>query len=163
MMRRVVDTNVPVIANGRNANASIACRLATIEFLKTLVLSGRTILDLGGEIEKEYRRYLDPRGQPGVGDRFYQMILNSAPSRVERFDLPKNPSSGEFCDFPVVPALASFHRSDRKFAAAARKCGIPVAIAIDEGWLKHNSALSANGIIVQFICGRDPVRWIAET
>ncbi len=163
MMRRVVDTNVPVIANGRNTNASITCRLAAIAFLNKLTLRGRTILDLGGEIQNEYHRYLYPQGQPGVGDRFYQIILNSAPSRVERIDLPKDPSSGEFCDFPVDPALASFHRSDRKFAAAARKCSIPVAISIDKGWLDHNSALSANGIIVQFICGRDPASWIAET
>jgi hypothetical protein len=63
MMRRVVDTNVAVAANGRGTNASIDCRMAAIEFLKRLVTRGRTILDLSGEIQEEYRR---PRGAGGV-------------------------------------------------------------------------------------------------
>jgi|TARA_B100000315_G_C14325734_1_gene472910 hypothetical protein len=68
MMRRVVDTNVPVVANGRRIHASIDCRLAAIEFLELLLQRGKTILDVGREIQEEYHRYLHPRGQPGVGD-----------------------------------------------------------------------------------------------
>ncbi len=80
MMRSVVDTNVPIVANGRIANASLDCRLAAVEFLNQLCVRGKTILDLGGEIQAEYRPRLYPRGQPGVGDQFYRMILMSAPS-----------------------------------------------------------------------------------
>ena len=162
MMRRVVDTNVAVVANGRNTNASIDCRLAAINFLNVLLQGGLTVLDLGGEIQAEYRTYLDPSGQPGVGDRFYQMILHSAPTRVERIDLPADPTTGEFADFPNDPALANFHRSDRKFAAAARKSKSPLANAIDTDWLDYKIALSRNGISVEFICGCDPRIWITE-
>ena len=162
MMRRVVDTNVPIVANGRNTNASINCRLAAINFLNLLVEGGQTVLDLGGEIQAEYRSYLDPSGQPGVGDRFYQIILHSAPARVERINLPTDPATGEFVDFPNDPALANFDRSDRKFAAAARKSNSPVANATDTDWLDYNMALSRNGISVEFICGCDPMNWIAE-
>lgn len=161
MMRRVVDTNVPIVANGRETNASVDCRLAAVEFLNLLRVGGKVVLDLGGEIQEEYHRYLNPRGQPGVGDRFYLMILNSAPSRVERIDLPRNSLTGEFEDFPQAPALAGFDPSDRKFAAAARRLGIPVANATDAGWLDYYSALKAHGIEVEFVCDRDAAKWFA--
>jgi hypothetical protein len=55
------------------------CRLAAVEFLQEVLARGWVVLDLAGEIEAEYRRYPSPRGQPGVGDRFYLEVLNSAP------------------------------------------------------------------------------------
>ena len=55
------------------------CRLAAVEFLQEVLVRGCVVLDLAGEIEAEYHRYLSPRGQPGVGDRFYLEVLNSAP------------------------------------------------------------------------------------
>jgi hypothetical protein len=54
---------------------------------------------LAGEIQAEYRTYLDARGQPGVGDRFYQAVINSAPKKIVRIDLPKR-DDGEFTDLP---------------------------------------------------------------
>ena len=162
MMRRVVDTNVPIVANGRDTNASVNCRLAAVNFLNELCKRDKIVLDLGGAIDDEYHRYLNPRGQPGVGDRFYQLILHSMPSRVERIDLPTDPLTGEFQDFPPVPELAGFDRSDRKFAAVARRLGIPVANATDRGWLDYHAALRANGIEVEFVCGCDPAEWFAD-
>ena len=162
-MRRVVDTNVPVVANGRRTNASLDCRLAAIDFLNALIEKGRMVLDLDGAIQAEYHAHLNPSGQPGVGDRFYQIILNSAPASVERIDLPTDPHTGEFLDFPSDPALACFDRSDRKFAAVARRGNFPVANATDNGWLNHRAALRANGIAVEFICGCDPAKWTTGT
>jgi hypothetical protein len=160
MKRRVVDTNVAIVANGRGTNASIDCRLAAVEFLNWLLANGRVILDLGGEIQAEYHRHLNPKGQPGVGDRFYRMVLESAPKRVERIELSKN-AAGEFDDFPADPALAAFDRSDRKFAAAARKAKAPVANATDRrSWHAYHAALVANGIAVEFVCGGDPATWL---
>ena len=162
MMRRVVDTNVPVVANGRDTNASIDCRLAAVDFLNELCARGKVAFDLGGEIQDEYHRHLNPRGEPGVGDRFYLMILNSAPSRVQRIELPSDPLTRDFQDFPRVPELAGFDLSDRKFAAVARRLGIPVANATDGGWLDYHAALKANGIEVEFVCGCDPAEWFAD-
>ena len=64
-----------------------------------------------------------------------------------------------FVDFPDDPALAEFDLSDRKFAALARRSGAPVANATDGGWLQHRSALEANEISVEFVCGCDPLQW----
>lgn len=161
-MRRVVDTNVAVVANGRNTNVSLACRSAAGEFLNRLIAQGRVILDLAGEIQTEYERHRDPKRSLGVGDRFFMMILNSAPRRVERIQLSKDHATGEYQDFPSDPLLSTFHRKDRKFAALARKCGVPVANAVDPGWLDHFAALKANGILVDFVCGADRANWLTD-
>jgi hypothetical protein len=166
MRRIVVDTNVPVVANGRTdvSNGgrppSIDCRLAAIDFLEETLATRCVLLDLAGEIQAEYRRYLSPTGQPGVGDRFYLQILMSAPARVERLDLPHR--AGVYEDFPDDPALRGFDPSDRKFAAMARRGKAPIANATDTDWLHHNTALTANGITVQFVCGCDSSRWFAS-
>ncbi|MGO9431005.1 hypothetical protein [Rhodoblastus sp.] len=78
------------------------------------------MLDQAGEIQAEYRRYLNPRGQPGVGDRFYLEVLNSAPKRIERVELPKR-DDGEFLDLPQALIDVNFDPSDRKFAALAKR------------------------------------------
>lgn len=137
------------------------CQLAAIEFLQEVIERGSVVLDLEGEIEAEYRRYLSPRGQPGVGDRFYLEVLNSAPGRVERIHLPTN-DEGEYEDFPKAVELAAFDLSDRKFAALARRESIPVANATDSDWLNHRSTLEGNGIAIWFVCGYDSGAWFAK-
>jgi hypothetical protein len=137
------------------------CRLAAIEFLQEVLASGCVVLDLAGEIEAEYHRYLSPRGQPGVGDRFYLEVLNSAPGRIERVPLPKD-EAGEYKDFPVAVELASFDASDRKFAALARRERIPVANATDSDWLIHGAALAVHMISVHFVCGCDRGAWFTQ-
>ena len=137
------------------------CRLAAIEFLQEVLAGGCVVLDLAGEIEAEYHRYLSPHGQPGVGDRFYLEVLNSAPGRIERVPVPKG-DDGEYEDFPQAAELASFDVSDRKFAALARRAGIPVANATDLDWLIYCAALAANKILVQFVCGCDRRAWFTR-
>lgn len=164
MTRVVVDTNVPIVANGRpdpsngGRAPSIGCRLAAIEFLEETLASRRVVLDIAGDIQAEYRRYLHAKGQPGVGDRFYQQLLMSAPARVERLDLPHEPT-GEYVDFPKDIKLLTFDPSDRKFVAMARRANAPIANATDTDWLHHKDALNANGVTIQFICGCDNHDW----
>jgi len=158
-MRFVIDTNVAVVANGRNTDASLGCRKETIEFLKRVLQRGRVILDRSGEIQREYHSYLKPQGQPGIGDRFYQIVLQSSLKRVERINLPKNPETGEFIDFPDDSRLVGFDPSDKKFAAAARRAQAPVANAVDSDWLEHITALQENGVEIKFLCGLDRNSW----
>ena len=161
MKRRVVDTNVAVVANGRGTNASIPCRIAAVEALAGLVEKGRIVVDEAGEMLAEYRRYCSPQGQPGVGDRFFREVLMNYAGSVERIHLSKKPD-GSFDDFPSDPELGSFDRSDRKFAAAARKTSVPVMNATDSDWLNFRKALSRNGIKVEFVCGSNRAGWVAE-
>lgn len=159
MKRWVVDTNVPVVANGRDdgeQSVSPECREATIHFLRRILAKKeKVVLDEAGEVEKEYRRYLKPSGQPGVGDRFYLAVLSSLCQRVE---LPRRPDS-EYADLPQAVIDAGFDPSDRKFAALAKRENIPVANSVDSDWFRASSILRANGICVKFLCGCDPTRW----
>lgn len=163
MTRWTIDTNVPVVANGRgNGGRPVApaCREAAVRFLMRVLDNGeRAVLDLEGAIQAEYRNHLRPRGQPGVGDRFYQAVLLDW-SRYERVDLPKR-ANGEYADLPQAVIAAGFDRDDRKFAALARREGIPAVNAVDRDWLDHRVVLANNGIRVTFVFGCDDARWFA--
>jgi hypothetical protein len=159
MMRRVVDTNVAIVANGREDNAHPLCRLAAAQGLRDILDHGVIIVDIAGAMLAEYRSYCEPRGQPGLGDRFFREVLMNYGGRIERVDLPLDPATGEYIDFPADPDLAGFDPSDRKFAAASRKGGALVANATDSDWLQHKAALARNGIEVEFLCGCDLRRW----
>lgn len=166
-MRIVVDTNVPIVANGRPDPSSggqvpsIACRRAAVAFLSETLQHRRVLVDIDGAIQGEYRKHLRPSGEPGIGDRFYLQILMSAPSRVERVELPKT-SEGNYVDFPADAELEGFDLSDRKFAALARREGVPVANATDSDWLNFRDALARNLIDVHFICGCNRNEWYAS-
>lgn len=166
MSRCVVDTNVAVVANGRHDPAdgsppSIPCRIAAVTFLKTIANEGTVLLDFAGAIQDEYRRHLNPRGAPGVGDRFYQIVLHSSPEKVERVDLPIRPN-GEYEDLPQSLVEAGFDPSDRKFAALARKEEAPVYNATDSDWIEHAATLVAEAIQVINLCGCDTDLWFAK-
>lgn len=165
-MRCTVDTNVAVVANGRGSNRrgarppALKCQEAAVDRLLTLAESGTIVLDLAGVIQSEYRRHLNPRGQPGTGDQFLLLVINSDPGRVERVELPKR-ADGSYRDFPAAAALRSFDPDDRVFAALSRREGIPVVTAIDSDWLDHRAALAANGVQVEFVCGCNQAGWFA--
>ena len=163
MKRWVIDTNVPVVANGRDdtkESFSLDCRKATIDFLtKFLRNEDRVVLDKGREIEEEYRSHLDPKGQPGVGDRFYQEIITN-PRKFERVPLSKR-DDGEFSDLPQLVIDSKFDRSDRKFAALSKREKVPVVNATDSDWLEAEDLLRKHGIHVEFVCGRDKERWLS--
>lgn len=166
MTKVVIDTNVPIVANGSSMGSggrgpSASCREATIRFLMQIRKSGRVLLDQEGAVQAEYRRHLNPSGQPGVGDRFYQEVLNSSPNRVERIDLAKR-ADGEYLDLPQALIDANFDPSDRKFAALAKRTGAPVANAVDSDWHHHQQILAANGIRVDYLCGCDPMKWFEK-
>ncbi len=168
MKRVVVDTNVPIVANGRpdprggGRPPSIDCQQKAIDFLVQTLEVRRVLLDLGGEIQAEYRNLLYPSGQPGVGDRFYLEMINSSPQRVERIALPRT-ADGTYPDFPDDEALRRFDPSDRKFVALARHAHAPVANATDSDWLNFREPLQRNGLEIAFVCGCDRGAWFENS
>jgi len=163
MSRCVVDTNVAIVANGRSNDdgqrtPSIQCRLAAVTLLQKIVKNGTILLDAEHAIQTEYRRHLNPSGAPGVGDRFFLVVLQSSPSLVERIGLPQRPDGEyEHCPQPLIDA--GFDPSDRKFAALACKENGPVYNAIDSDWLEHAHTLNTQGIQVVNLCGCDANSW----
>ncbi len=159
----VVDTNVPIAANGGTTDSADrkpakACRLAAVEFLEELLEKGKVLLDRCGDIQEEYLRHLDPQGQPGVGDQFLLQVLNSHPDRIERINLPRN-DDGEFEHVPRQLIEQGFDRNDRKFVALAVRGAASIANATDSDWLNATAVLHQNHVIVENICGCDREEW----
>lgn len=161
MNRWVIDTNVPVVANGNDDGerpVSPKCREATIHFLRDILdRNEHIVVDLAGEIQREYHNNLNSGGQPGVGYRFYLRVLQDW-NLCERINLPKR-ADGEYADLPQAVIDEGFDRSDRKFAALAKREQIPVVNAVDSDWLEAREALTANGVRVKFLCGCDERLW----
>lgn len=158
MPKYVIDTNVAVIANGLDEGISSDCKIKAIKLLQDAVGNGIIYLDDEGRMQGEYRNYLNPRGQPGVGDRFFLEVINSHPDKVVRVELRKG-EDGEYLDLPKPVIDAGFDPSDRVFAALAKKVRSKIYNAVDTDWLEHREVIEENGIRIVFICGCDPERW----
>lgn len=153
----IVDTNVGVVANEREAHASPDCVIACVDALEQIV-RGRTrlVLDDGWEVLKEYQRKMRSSGQPGPGDAFLKWALTNLanPARCERVPL-------DLEAFPDDPDLAAFHYDDRKFVvlALASESRPPIANAVDSDWWHFREALRRAGVEVTFLCPDQVPAW----
>lgn len=153
----VVDTNVAVVANRKSPQARAACVKQCIQELRRIQgdADRRILLDNDGLILNEYRRQLNPSGQPGSGDAFYQWLRDNQwiDKHCRKIDITPH-DNRDFEEFPSDPALAGFDRNDRKFVAVAVASGHspPILNASDTDWWDHRAALKHNGIEVAFLC-----------
>jgi hypothetical protein len=153
----VVDTNVPMGANGQS-HADPACVIACVDALSFVRSEGVIVLDDGMLILKEYIDHLSMGGEPGPGDAFMKWVWNvqADENRCERVVLTPRDENGEenFAEFPDDPDLADFDRSDRKFAAAALASlkEPEVLNALDSDWADSHDALVRNGLTIRFLC-----------
>jgi len=159
-MKCVVDTNVPVVANGRSEQASPECIRACAVRLRELTHSDKLILDDGWRILKEYKRRLISEGQPGPGDAFLKWVLTNYrnPDRCELVTLtPKDSSETDFEEFPSDPELKNFDPDDRKFiaVAVAHPNRPRILQATDAEWWEMRDALKKAGVTIDFICEED--------
>ena len=160
MVDKVIDTNVPIAANGSaraDDTISLDCRLACVTFLSEVLARHTVVLDALGEVQSEYRVYLSPKGEPGVGDRFYREILMSSPDRVKRLELEKK-GDGNFENVPNE-VTDNFDPSDLKFVALALKCNVPVSFATDSDWVNCRALLERHGVRLDALCGYLVADW----
>lgn len=153
----VVDTNVPIVANGRSVQADPECVLNCLAALESIRMEGIIVLDDGSRILREYMNKLGMSGQPGVGDLFMKWVWQNQAviERCERVEIhERNGDENDFVEFPDDPALAAFDRSDRKFVAVARasKLQPPILNAVDSDWRDFESALKRHGVTVNNLC-----------
>jgi hypothetical protein len=159
-MKSVVDTNVPVVANGRSKQASPECVKACAVRLGELAQKGRLVLDDKWLILKEYMVNLRSSGQPGVGDAFLNWVLTNRcnPRLCEQIAItPKNSAKTDFEEFPADPALKDFDPTDRKFVAVAvaHPDRPPILQAVDTKWWEMKEPLLEAGVTVDFLCEED--------
>lgn len=155
--RCVIDTNVPVTANGRNTAALPSCVVASAKSLQAVMKGGHLFIDDGGLIVREYRAHLHPSGQPGPGDVFLKWLLTNEWSgqRVSRVRLtPKREDGTDFEELPAAQDGVVYDPSDRKFlaVAAAHAEHPPVLQATDSKWWGWRESLADVGVAVHFLC-----------
>ncbi|MEJ2705344.1 MAG: hypothetical protein P8Z79_23135 [Sedimentisphaerales bacterium] len=159
-MKRVVDTNVPVVANGSSKQASPECVRTCAVRLGEIVQEGQLVLDDNWLILKEYMANLRCTGQPGPGDAFLKWALTNHrnPKLCEQVAItPRNSGETDFEEFPADPALDGFDPADRKFVAVAvaHRDRPPILQAVDTKWWQMKKPLLRAGITVDFLCEAD--------
>jgi hypothetical protein len=155
-MHSIVDTNVLIVANGRDCpQASPECILACVRRLRDIEQGGILVLDDAWHIIGEYKHKVSQTGQPGLGDAFLKWVLTnqSNPQRIEKVSITPIEEEG-FAEFPSAPSLEKFDRSDRKFVAVAltHPQKPPICNAVDTDWKEFHAALIEAGITVEFLC-----------
>lgn len=153
-MTVVVDTNVIVVANDRDADqATPECVLRSVERLRAIQGTGTLALDSGLKILNEYFRHANRSGQPGVGDAFARWAFDNQGyiDRCRFVDITPT-DDGSYLEFPSDPRLSNFDRNDRKFVAVSvtHPERPPILNAADSDW--SNVALAENGIRVEHVC-----------
>ncbi|MGD0768910.1 MAG: hypothetical protein ABSB42_12060 [Tepidisphaeraceae bacterium] len=154
----VVDTNVPVVANGKSEQADPDCVIACIDALGDIRANGLVVLDDAMLILREYMNNLSMSGQPGAGDLFMKWVwsVQADGNRCEQVRLTAHHSHepDNFEEFPQDADLAEFDRSDRKFVAVALASrNKPVVLnAVDPDSAENYAALKRNGVTVRFLC-----------
>lgn len=151
----IIDSNVAVVANGKNTHASYQCQLTCIEKLECVIQNGLILIDDGGSIFEEYHRRLDFSGAPGVGDMFYKHVFDHQynPERVQR--VPIHPTDdGSFAEFPCDSGLVGFDLDDHRFVAVAMTSGISPTIlnAVDTDWANYHQQFIALGLVIDYLC-----------
>lgn len=157
----VIDTNVGIVANGKNCpQADNACIRACIAKLRECVgilkseNIGWIVIDNNNEIMDEYKKHLSFSGQPGVGDMFFKELFQRQMSdRCERVIIHKEVSRG-YEEFPDTPDLENFDLSDRKFVAVARASrNTPIVVnAVDSDWYHYEARLQEYNVRVEQLC-----------
>jgi hypothetical protein len=158
--RRIVDTNVPKIANGDHSpQASPQCRQACIRELESFFESRRMlVIDDQWHVLKEYQANLYP-SNGGLGDRFLQWVLQNLRNANVCVQIHLPPHTGRsFEDFPDDDRLHGFDPADRKWIALARACirhfneSAPIAEAADKKWRAYEHVLAEHQVVIDFIC-----------
>ena len=147
----VVDTNVAVVANGRQTHADLQCQVLCVEKLRSVVADEVVTIDDEGAILQEYMSRLNFSGMPGVGDMFFKHVFNYQyrGDRVRRIAV--TPSADDRRGFEELPENR-LDRSDRKFLAVAFVAGAVILNATDSDWVEQNALTETLGVEVAQLC-----------
>lgn len=147
----VVDTNVAIVANGREPHADLRCQLTCVERLKSVAAGEVVAIDDRDSILGEYAKHLNFSGMPGVGDAFFKdvIVCQFREDRVRRGAV--TPSEDDRRGFEELPEN-TFDRSDRKFLAVAVVAKAVVLNATDSDWGEHEELMNRLGVKVRQLC-----------
>ena len=147
----VVDTNVPIVANGCAPQADDQCRSSCVGKLGYLMEQGTVAIDDKDAILKEYINKFSRSGGRNVGDQFFIHVINHQydEARVQRIAV--TPTDDERRGFEELPEN-TFDRSDRKFLAVAVSAEAVVLNATDSDWGEQKELMDELGVKVEQLC-----------
>ena len=147
----VVDTNVPIVANGCAPQADDQCRASCVGKLGYLMEQGTVAIDDKDAILKEYIANFSRSGGRSVGDQFFIHVINNRydETRVQRIAV--TPIDDERRSFEELPEN-TFDRSDRKFLAVAVSAEAVILNATDSDWGEQRELMDGLGVKVEQLC-----------
>ncbi len=151
MKRFVVDTNVAIVASGREMTADLPCQLACVKILQSLVSDEVVVVDDKGLIFDEYKRRLSFSGRPGIGDVFFKYVFDHQYRGERVLRVTVTPSEDDRCGFEELP-LNRLDRADRKFLAVALVGRAIVVNAKDSDWSEQQALLDDLGVEIVQLC-----------
>ena len=168
MVYKIIDTNVPLTAAGKNPQATEACVLNCGETINR-ILKGESVIvvDTNDCAIEEYRKnmYPDPKGTVAGQFLMYLLINRSQSHRVKRVSLPID-DNGQFEDFPNNDdtwttndvRCKTFDSDDKKWVALALRfkkvtgTDAPIMNAADRCWLAFEPHLESAGVKLEILC-----------
>lgn len=151
--RVVIDTNVPIVANGRDTNVDDLCQLSCITKILDIQSSGTVVLDDRDLIFDEYASHLNFGEEPGVGDAFFKYIFDHSYSGSRVLRVPVTPTNDYQRGFEELPNN-ELDPSDRKFLAVAVVANAPILNATDSDWDEKQTLLDGLSVVVEQLCPR---------
>ena len=147
----VVDTNVAIVANGRETHADEQCQLDCVQKLVSLVEQEIVAIDDRGLVLDEYGNHLNYSGMPGVGDVFFKHVLDNQCQDRHVHRAPITPSEDDRRGFKELPEN-TFDHSDRKFLAVAVVAEAVVLNATDSDWDEKAALMEELCVKVDQLC-----------
>lgn len=146
-MNYVIDTNVAVVANGRDTHAELTLQLECNNFLAKLLKNARhrIILDTEYEIFSEYKKYLNFNGSPGMGDILFKYVHDHMHMNKKIRLHPITKIADMSRGYEELP-INSLDPSDRKFLATAVVGSAEIVNATDGDWAENKVLTQSLGI-----------------
>lgn len=157
MTAYVVETNVAIVANGRgDIHADEECQLACREKLKEICSPHSrqvVVVDDRDLVFDEYRKHLNWKGAPGLGDVFFKHVFNHQYNgkRVRRVTITPIMRCDRQ-DFKELPKNNTLHEDDRKFLATAVVAKATIINAMDRDWDENQALIKSLRVTVQELC-----------
>ena len=169
MQPKVIDTNVPLTASGRNEVVPTECQEICAEFIRQVIYGDIIpVIDDANEAIEEYGRKVPRNGRSeDIAGQFLIHIQNNLGNAryVQMLNLDRD-ADGQFIDCPDntgawqtdEPRCHRFDEDDKKWVALARRFKIdtgkdaPIANAADRCWRAFESHLRAAGVLLEFLC-----------
>ena len=147
----VVDTNVPVVANGCAPQTDGRCRSTCVGKLGFLMKQGTVAIDDKGAILKEYINNFSRSGARNVGDMFFIHVIRHQYDETRVQMAAVTPIDDDRRSFEELPKN-NFDLSDRKFLAVAVSAEAVVVNATDSDWGEQKELMADLGVEIEQLC-----------